>query len=106
MVRRTLVLQAVLLITCVIALSGCGVLYTDIKTPLPALSVETASQHTALVGRASCTSYLWIITIGDCSLQAALEDGNISKIHHVDSEFKSYIFGLYTTFTTVVYGEG
>jgi len=87
------------------SLAGCGVLYTDIKTPLPQLSVNADSQSRAHTGKASCTSYVWVVTLGDCSVQSAMQNGGISKVHHVDSEFQSYFFGIYGKFTTVVYGE-
>jgi hypothetical protein len=86
-------------------LSGCAVLYTDIKTPIPSLSINTDAQGTAHVGKASCASYVWVVALGDCSVQAAMQNGGISKVHHVDSEITSYFFGIYTKFTTVVYGE-
>lgn len=87
------------------SLIGCGALYTNIKTPLPQLSVNPDSQARTRIGEASCTSYVWVVALGDCSVQEAMQQGNISKVHHVDSEFKSYFFGIYTKFTTVVYGE-
>jgi len=34
-----------------------------------------------------------------------MKNGSIMKVHHVDSEFRSFFFGIYSTFTTVVYGE-
>lgn len=86
-------------------LTGCGALYTDIKMPLPPLSVNPDTQARNHNGRASCATYVWVIAVGDCSVQAAMEDGKVSKVHHVDSEFKSYFLGIYSKFTTVVYGE-
>jgi hypothetical protein len=87
------------------ALSGCGLLYNNMKMPLPALSMDTSAQSRAHVGKASCSSYLWVVSIGDCSVQAAMDNGGISKIHHVDSEYVSYFLGIYAKFTTVAYGE-
>jgi hypothetical protein len=86
-------------------LSGCAALYTDIKTPLPPLCTNTDAQNSTHVGKASCASYVWIVALGDCSVQAAMQNGGISKVHHVDSEINSYFLGIYTKFTTVVYGE-
>jgi hypothetical protein len=86
-------------------LIGCGVLYTDIKTPLPKLAINTDASARGHVGKASCESYVWVVSLGDCSVQAAMENGGVSKVHHTDSEFKSYFFGIYSKFTTVVYGE-
>ena len=85
--------------------SGCAVLYTDIKTPMPSLGLNTDAQGTTHVGKASCASYVWIVALGDCSVQAAMQNGGIAKVHHMDTEINSYFFGIYTKFTTVVYGE-
>ena len=41
---------------------------------------------------------------GDASIKAAMENGGITKVHHVDSESFS-VLGLYSTYKTVVYGE-
>jgi hypothetical protein len=42
--------------------------------------------------------------MGDASLEAAMENGNISEVHHVDLE-RTNILGLYSTYTVIVYGE-
>ncbi len=97
--------KSVLILLLAFALSGCAALYTDIKTPLPSLSTNTEGQGTSHVGKASCSSYVWVVALGDCSVQAAMLNGGISKVHHVDSEINSYFFGIYTRFTTVVYGD-
>jgi hypothetical protein len=51
-----------------------------------------------------CTSILMIVATGDCSVEAAMKQGNITKIHHVDVHVRS-ILGLYVTETLKVYGE-
>jgi hypothetical protein len=99
------ILRLVLVLTLTLLMSGCAALYTDIKTPLPPLSANNDAQNSTHVGKASCASYVWIVALGDCSVQAAMKNGGISKIHHVDSEINSYVLGIYTKFTTVVYGE-
>jgi len=42
--------------------------------------------------------------MGDASIQAAMQNGGITKIHHVDYKVTS-VLGVYATYTTVVYGE-
>ena len=86
-------------------LFGCGALYTDIKTPMPSLSLQANADSKTKVGKASCTSYVWVVAIGDCSVDAAMKNGGINKIHHVDYEIKSIFFGIYGKHTIVVYGE-
>jgi hypothetical protein len=93
------------LLVAVFALSGCGIIYTNIKTPMPTLAAPVDDVGTAKVGKASCESFLWIVATGDCSVSAAMKNGNINKIHHVDTEIQSYVFNIYEKITIVVYGE-
>ena len=41
---------------------------------------------------------------GDASLKAAMDNGGIKKIHHVDYKVKN-IFGIVGSTTTIVWGE-
>ena len=45
-----------------------------------------------------------LFTSGDNSIKAAMENGGIKKIHHVDFDVLN-VFNLYSRVTTVVYGE-
>lgn len=45
-----------------------------------------------------------IIAWGDASIEAAAKDGNITKIHHVDTKTTN-ILGVYAEHVTIVYGE-
>ncbi|HPI92205.1 MAG TPA: TRL-like family protein [Deltaproteobacteria bacterium] len=98
-------MKLILIVMLSLSLSGCALLYNDVKTPLPSLSVNADTQNRTSTGKASCASYVWLVALGDCSVETAMKNGNITKVHHVDSEFTSYFFGIYTKFTTVVYGE-
>jgi hypothetical protein len=78
-----------------------GFIMTDVKGPLTATN---ASSGFSKIGTAECSSILGIIGQGDASIDAAMKNGGITKVHHVD--FHSYsILGLYAKYTTVVYGE-
>jgi len=99
------VLKLALITIVAFSLSGCALLYNDLKTPLPSLSVSADTESRTSVGKASCASYVWVVAVGDCSVEPAMKNGSIMKVHHVDSEFRSFFFGIYSTFTTVVYGE-
>lgn len=102
---RKSMMRLALVMICALTLSGCALLYNDLKTPLPDLTVTADAQGRSHVGRASCTSYVWLVSVGDCSVEAAMKDGGVTKVHHVDSEIKNYALGLYVKFTTVVYGD-
>ncbi len=98
----------VLAILACVSMMGCamgmspvtGSLYSDVKGPLGATSNSGASK----VGKATAVSYLGAIAMGDCSIDAAMKDGKITKIHHVDYETKA-ILGLYAETTVKVYGQ-
>ncbi|GAB4372450.1 MAG: TRL-like family protein [Calditrichia bacterium] len=77
-----------------------GFLYTDVRGPAMATGADGYSK----VGMAVSKSYLGFIAEGDASIEAAMKNGGITKIHHVDFESKN-ILGLYATFTVYVYGD-
>ena len=45
-----------------------------------------------------------LFTSGDNSIKAAMANGDIKKIHHVDFDVLN-VFNLYSKVTTIVYGE-
>ncbi len=54
-------------------------------------------------GRATAQGIV-LFTTGDNSINAAMKNGGISKVHHVDVEMLN-IFNVYSRVTTVVWGE-
>ena len=79
-----------------------GWVFSDISAPLDIDNQETTVAP--LEGKASSMSILGLVALGDCSIEAAAEDGGISTIHSADYEF-FHILGIYQNFTTVVHGE-
>ncbi len=77
-----------------------GGIYTDLKAPVSA----TSNTESAKVGTGECTSILGWFATGDCSISAAMKNGNIAKIHHVDYDAMSVLW-LYAKYTIRVYGE-
>ena len=91
----------VILIIAAIMLTGCA--YANVKAPMDKdLDKTTLGQK---IGKASTYSIMWLVAWGDGSTAAAAEDGNITTINHMDVEFFSVLFGLYSRSTTVVYGD-
>ena len=101
-------------LVCAIALAGmlltvgCGVMpMSPVVAPLTlnqrgAVAVGPAATGTR-VGRATAEGIL-IVSYGDASIEAAMEDGKITKIHHVDNESLG-VLGVYARQETIVYGE-
>ncbi len=61
-------------------------------------SVQPVKKGTATASGIVC------FTEGDASIKKAMENGGITKIHHVDYEVKN-IFGIVGSTTTIVWGE-
>ena len=88
-------------------LVGCATLYpvgsayTNIKLPVDSTSNMSNSPK---VGISKCNSYLGLIAIGDASIDKAMKNGGINKIHYVDWEANN-ILGIFGTYKVIVYGE-
>jgi len=54
-------------------------------------------------GKATSTGIV-VYTTGDNSIDAAMKDGGITKVHHVDVEVFN-VFNVYSKVTTIVWGE-
>ena len=78
-----------------------GGIYTNVKAPADATSSTAGFSK---VGASSCMSILGWIAVGDASIDAAVKNGGITKIHHVDYESMT-ILGIYSKVTTLVYGD-
>ena len=103
---RRILMSLVAGVSAIVLFGGCagvtpmnGSLYTDLKGPV-AVGDASGSSKT---GTAKATAIIGIAT-GDASIEAAMANGGITKIHHVDSKVKN-ILGIYAEYTTVVYGE-
>ncbi len=106
--RKVLALSMVISFTALV-LTGCagvrspvsnGFFYTGVQGPVAATAADTYSK----VGKSSCVAVWWIISAGNASIHAAMKNGGITKIHHVDYKSTS-VLGIFAKFTTIVYGE-
>ena len=103
--RKTLKMMAVL--TLLAFTVGCattvpvGSVYTGVKLPV----IATANGGQApKVGTSTCTSVLTLFAWGDASIDAAMKNGGITKVHHVDWDV-SNVLGIIGTYKLTVYGE-
>ncbi len=89
-----------------VALTGCatsmpvGVLFTDLTLPVGA----TANSQGSKVGVAKCQSILAVVATGDCSLEAAKKDGNITSVTHADWKANN-ILGVIGNYELTVRGN-
>ena len=84
-----------------LVVSGCA--YVDVKSPLDVdLEATTLGEKK---GVAEARSVLWLFAWGDASYAAAAADGGITTLRHADQEIFNVLFGLYTRWRVVVYGD-
>lgn len=87
-------------------MAGCatsvpvGGLFTDIQLPVAA----TANAQGSKVGTAKCQSILALIAQGDCSIEAAKADGNITSVTHIDWKANN-ILGIIGNYELTVHGN-
>jgi hypothetical protein len=111
---KRLVVTTVLAALCLTMMTGCGalvafgsggLLYQDTKVPLRDVSYwGPATSSVAKKGEATYASILGIIATGDATLEAAMENGGITKVHHIDQQITN-ILGVVATYKIIVYGE-
>jgi hypothetical protein len=97
-------------------LSGCGLLYTDVKVPrgyrsATPIEVKASPDDPLLTGRSCQRSLLYLVAWGDSSYASAVRDAIGGKdliLYDVRSDLKveSYLIGLYTHACTVITGKG
>ena len=83
------------------AAAGSAGIVADTVTP-GAYAIDN-SVKPAKTGKATSKGVI-LFTSGDNSIKAAMENGGIKKIHHVDFDVLN-VFNLYSKVTTIVYGE-
>ena len=96
-------------------LSGCGILYTDIKVPrgyrtASPSEVKAAPDDPTVTGKACNRSVLYMVAWGDGSYAAAVRDAlgtrdGIMYDVRADTKVDAYVVGLYTKVCTVISGR-
>ena len=106
--KKTLIMLTIAVFS-ISLLTGCafvtkqpvtGFIYSEVKDGM----LTNEGSGMSKKGTATATSILGWVATGDASITAAMKNGGITKVHHVDFESTS-IIGVYATYTVVVYGE-
>ena len=80
-----------------------GAIYTGISAPL---TVDVEGQTVSpKKGEASSSAILGLFAWGDCSLQKAAQEGQLSTIEYCDYSYMSIVFGIYQSFTVTAHGK-
>jgi hypothetical protein len=99
--RRELIRAALCLFFLTLTLCSCA--YVDVKTPYDENLDRT--ELGSKKGTGEGHSILWLFTWGDTSYGTAAKNGDITVIRHADQELFQILFGLYTRWRIVVYGD-
>jgi hypothetical protein len=79
-------------------LTGCasspyhGGLFSNVNLASPQLHYPIDAVKAEKSGDSSCMSVLGLIAAGDASVGKAMEEGGITKIHHVNYGYTSFLF--------------
>jgi hypothetical protein len=92
-----------LVLVLLIAVTFCSCAYVNIKTPYDSNLDKT--ELGAKKGVSQAYSVLWLFTWGDASYATAAKNGHITILRHADQEVQQFLFGLYTRWRIVVYGD-
>lgn len=97
-------------------LSGCGILYTDVKVPrgyrsATPVEVKSSASDPTLTGKSCQRTLLFLVAWGDSSYDKAVQDalkGQDLILYDVRSDLKvqSYVIGLYTHVCTILTAKG
>ncbi len=79
-------------------------MFTDVTFNAEAASVKMDANAFDKVGKSQASNILGIIQTGDISINSAMKNGNIKKVHHVDMKITN-VLGLFATKEIIVYGE-
>jgi hypothetical protein len=100
-------LKSVCIASAVLALTACtstiplGAIITDVELPIAVTAAKVSSSKT---GEASCISYVGMVAKGDCSIEAAKKNGNITTVTSVDWHYDS-ILGIINNYKVTVHGN-
>ncbi len=99
--KRLRIWSCLLVVVAATVLTGCAYIHT--KTPFDSDLNET--ELGTKRGTADAHSVLWLVAWGDASYAAAAQNGDIRILKHADQETLTVLFGLYTRWRVIVYGD-
>jgi hypothetical protein len=91
-------------------LNGCsstgpiqGGIFSSVSGPVAVTPYPVTA--TAKVGTGSTACVLGLFSFGDASIHSACAQAGITKIEHVDYQSMNILFGLFSSYKVLVYGE-
>ncbi len=98
-------MRFILILMVVLMLAGCasyvpmGIVYTDGK-----MGIQAVSGAAGKTGKACMTSILGLVATGDASIEAAKAAGGITEVTNINYEVNN-ILGIYGQYCLVVQGR-
>jgi hypothetical protein len=80
-----------------------GGLITSVSGPVAVTAYPVTA--TAKKGEGSTACVLGLFSFGDASIHTACASAGITKIQHVDYESTNILFGFFSSYKVIVYGE-
>lgn len=107
--KGKLKMKKFLIIFCFVLMSNScvnatGLFYTDTTYPITATGAKVQDFSILKKGTSSTNNILYLIEIGDASIDTAAKNGCIKKISYIDIREKS-IFIFWKNIKVTVYGE-
>ncbi len=95
---------------CGFILAGCatngpiqGGLFTSVYGPVAATPYPITANPKVGTGSTACI--LGLFSVGDASIHTACAQAGITKIQHIDYQTTTVLFGLFSSYKIIVYGE-
>lgn len=105
--RLTLALAIILLFSgCAFSpyISSFGTSTTQSHSGVQVIITDTENIKARKIGTATCHNLLGIAAWGNCSIEAAMKDGGITRVKNAQTKIINAMW-LYTSSTTIVEGE-
>jgi len=80
-----------------------GGLFSSIQGPVAVTPYPVTS--TAKKGEGSQVAIFGLFSFGDASIHSACAQAGITKVQHVDYQAMNVLFGLFSSYKVIVYGE-
>jgi len=92
-----------IIIILIVGLAVYGCAYVNVKTPYD--SDLNRTELGSKKGTAEAYSLFWLFAWGDASYATAAKNGDITILRSADQEIFQILFGFYTRWRVVVYGD-
>lgn len=111
--KRSLLLKVVLTLALGLALSGCVRIASPVVPPIGTIYNQTAfpvditygpNEIGSQSGTAKACSVLNLVAWGDCSVEAAANNGGLKQVDHIDASLFN-ILGVYQEYETTAFGK-